>query len=432
MGVTTEAAASNAPPWWESMRYGNPLRVGVKIRRTTVYSTATMVGVKRRFWSNVGFICGNRWNASIEEMLHYKRSTAFWFLLACHTASYASSEARPALRRRRSGMITVMEETAKESWNHHCPSNYDDEAMLGTKRDLQQCTTLTAFPVGREKEEHGLTREDQNTTPVLEMESHEEEETRDVVLYPAGGAFNKLRKKQVFLEQLLSQHWAEYSAAPSHLKKDYVQEHILQRIYDTGRTLKIFQGTSPVNGSYFIPEADVAFERLAQKLRDTKKMSLPLIRDNAAATIAPSRKRSQRRKSKSGNDTAPPTRKPRKVSKKRRVEDVPLTTLASSSSSLISYASHEDVPAPTKLLVPLPRKSPERRASRKSMATTTTNASSSLQELQEIVWSQWEQIDCWRRLCARYKETNEVQRQVIRQQDAMLTNGKTDTPPYKR
>jgi hypothetical protein len=46
----------------------------------------------------------------------------------------------------------------------------------------------------------------------------------------------------------------------------------------------------------------------------------------------------------------------------------------------------------------------------------------SFHELKEVIWSQWEQIDCWRRLCTRYRETNDVQRQVLLHQNTLLSS----------
>jgi hypothetical protein len=283
-------------------------------------------------------------------------------------------------------------------------------------------------------------REDQITTPILDMESNDLDkschEAQDVVLYPAGGAFNKLRKKQLFLEQLLSQHWAEYSATHSHLKKKYVHKHILQPIRKSGRTLKIFQGSSPANGFYWIPNDDVAFDRLAQKLRDTKKSFMVPMQEGD--TPAPKRPQRCRRKAETTNIDAAPPKKRRKVARSKTtsaLKTLPLTTLASSSSSVISYTGREvaaktkphSKKAATSLVVPRPQGAV--RVNRKSTVVASkepTDPSVALQELQEVVWSQWEQIDCWRRLCARYKETNEVQRQVIRQQNAMLAHSKNE------
>jgi hypothetical protein len=65
-------------------------------------------------------------------------------------------------------------------------------------------------------------------------------------------------------------------------------------------------------------------------------------------------------------------------------------------------------------------------------ATTTTTTRSrtedlSLTELKEIIWSQWEQIDCWRRLCRQYRETYNLQRDVILQQDKLLASSSSSS-----
>jgi hypothetical protein len=335
-------------------------------------------------------------------------------------------------------MIFIMEGVANESEmislnrSHNPPKFFDTMVMDRTENGIRRCSI--------EGKLCPIAREDENTTPILEMESHDLVENRpdelDVVLYPAGGAFNKLRKKQVFLEQLLIQHWASYSVTPSHLKKEYVEKHILQPIRKSGRQFKIFQGSTPANGSYWIPNADVAFDRLAQKLRDTKKTSMIQLQGDAT----PRPRRIRRKVPTTPSIVAAPPQKRRKVTRSKKtsaVKGTPLTTLESSSSSVISYTSYGDTVqkkshpkaprAETNLVVPRARGAVS--MNRKSSALTTTVAtdpSTSLKELQEVVWSQWEQIDCWRRLCARYKETNEVQREVIRQQNAMLANGKNE------
>lgn len=93
----------------------------------------------------------------------------------------------------------------------------------------------------------------------------------DVILYPAGGAFNKLRPKQTFLESLLQKNWAGYSTAPAHEKKAFVLDNIFNPIRASGRVLKIFKGKHPSRGRLVEPKEDEAYERLAQKLRDMKK-----------------------------------------------------------------------------------------------------------------------------------------------------------------
>ena len=95
----------------------------------------------------------------------------------------------------------------------------------------------------------------------------------DVILYPAGGAYNKLRKKQQYLESLLKSHWYEYSQTSTNLKKEFVITNLLAPIYHSGRQFKIYNPNYRQTGEaeYTIPNVDIAFERMAQKLRDMKK-----------------------------------------------------------------------------------------------------------------------------------------------------------------
>jgi hypothetical protein len=101
------------------------------------------------------------------------------------------------------------------------------------------------------------------------------EETDDldghVILYPAGGAFNKLRSRQTYLECLIDANWLSYAMSSTQGKRDYIRVNILDRITESGRVLKVFRGKHPENGSLASPSDDEAMERISQKLRDMKK-----------------------------------------------------------------------------------------------------------------------------------------------------------------
>jgi hypothetical protein len=175
-----------------------------------------------------------------------------------------------------------MEDNGNESESitlnrNDCRRNEKDRTKCGNQR----CRN--------ERDSRQTAREDRITTPTLEMESNDlgdcsVHDELDVVLYPAGGCFNKLRKKQVFLEHLLRQHWAGYIGSPPLLKREYVKRHILQSIRDSGRTLKIFRGSSLENGTYLIPQEDAAFKLIGQKFRGITKASLMQVQDNGART----------------------------------------------------------------------------------------------------------------------------------------------------
>jgi hypothetical protein len=94
---------------------------------------------------------------------------------------------------------------------------------------------------------------------------------KQVILYPAGGAFNKLRSRQTYLECLIDANWLSYSMSSPQEKRDYVRENILDRIEKSGRVLKAFRGKHPENGTLISPSDDEAMERISQKLRDMKK-----------------------------------------------------------------------------------------------------------------------------------------------------------------
>lgn len=95
-----------------------------------------------------------------------------------------------------------------------------------------------------------------------------------VILYPAGGAFNKLRPQQRYLEDLLEQHWRAYSLTPPSQKRSFVKEHFIDPMKASGRTFQIFKGRSPDQGRLVTLTEDDSMERLSQKLRDAKKRCL--------------------------------------------------------------------------------------------------------------------------------------------------------------
>jgi hypothetical protein len=95
-----------------------------------------------------------------------------------------------------------------------------------------------------------------------------------VILYPAGGAFNKLRCKQSFLLDLLDATWLGYSNVPLVEKTAYIRDHILDCIKSSGRTLMRFEGKHPESGSFVHLSEYDAIEQIRQKLRDTKKRQL--------------------------------------------------------------------------------------------------------------------------------------------------------------
>jgi hypothetical protein len=92
-----------------------------------------------------------------------------------------------------------------------------------------------------------------------------------VILYPAGGAFNKLRSKQTYLECLIDANWLRYSMSSPQGKREYIRVNILDRIKESGRVLQVFRGKHPENGTLVSPSDDEAMERVSQKLRDMKK-----------------------------------------------------------------------------------------------------------------------------------------------------------------
>jgi len=92
----------------------------------------------------------------------------------------------------------------------------------------------------------------------------EEEQVYPHVLYPGGGDFNKLRKKQKFLNSLIESCVDGYLAAGSH-KRHFVKENILDKI--PGGLFVHHKEKEHI----YQPEEQEAFERVAQKIRDIKK-----------------------------------------------------------------------------------------------------------------------------------------------------------------
>jgi len=101
---------------------------------------------------------------------------------------------------------------------------------------------------------------------VLHDPSEQLEQALEHVLYPGGGNFNKLRKKQVFLNTLLEDSVDGYIQSNS--KRHFVKEEILAKIPGG---LKVH---SKERGHIYEPSDTEAFDRISQKLRDIKKKRL--------------------------------------------------------------------------------------------------------------------------------------------------------------
>lgn len=86
----------------------------------------------------------------------------------------------------------------------------------------------------------------------------------------SGGHFNKLRKKQVFLNQLLDSCVDKYIDARN--KREFVRDEVLIKIPGG---LYVFDKDT---GDLYTPNDLEAFERVAQKLRDIKKFRLNSIK----------------------------------------------------------------------------------------------------------------------------------------------------------
>jgi hypothetical protein len=93
------------------------------------------------------------------------------------------------------------------------------------------------------------------------------------ILYPRGGAFNKLRGEQSYLENLLKEHLSGYVQLKSGAagKKNYVKEHIFDELEKTEHVFMIFYGVSPYNGKLIQPTESEAYKKIMQKLRSMKK-----------------------------------------------------------------------------------------------------------------------------------------------------------------
>lgn len=88
------------------------------------------------------------------------------------------------------------------------------------------------------------------------------------VLYPGGGNFNKLRKKQSYLQSLVENCVAGYLTEGSGGKRKFVKEHILDKIPGG---LHVY---CKETGQIYKPDETDAFSRVSQKLRDVKKYRL--------------------------------------------------------------------------------------------------------------------------------------------------------------
>jgi hypothetical protein len=93
------------------------------------------------------------------------------------------------------------------------------------------------------------------------------------VLYPRGGAFNKLRGEQTLLENLLKDCLHGYCQlkATATEKKNYVKAYILDRLDDCGHAFMIFDGDHPERGKLVQPSESEAYKKIMQKLRSMKK-----------------------------------------------------------------------------------------------------------------------------------------------------------------
>ena len=93
------------------------------------------------------------------------------------------------------------------------------------------------------------------------------------VLYPPGGAFNKLRCRQVFLVDLLKDilhDFCELSRSKS--KQSFVKQRVFDPLKANGYVFMIFVGDHPERGMLVQPNEDKAFEKVVQKLRSMKKV----------------------------------------------------------------------------------------------------------------------------------------------------------------
>lgn len=227
---------------------------------------------------------------------------------------------------------------------------------------------------------------------------------KNVILYPAGGAFNKLRPQQSFLECLLDENWKAYTTAAPHDKKVYVREHILARIHASGRVLKIFKGKHPDRGCLIEPMEDEALDRIAQKLRDTKKRE----KTRSVRAFATSKRNTKPR---------------RKATIAASITPHEVAEGANDAMDIywLNYCETSKPPEDSLLclFVLLFSDSEDAYAEEEE---EEPEEESTVHELKEVIWGQWEQIDSWRRLCASQKETIQELSMVNDHQHQMLVS----------
>ena len=96
------------------------------------------------------------------------------------------------------------------------------------------------------------------------------------VLYPRGGAFNKLRRSQVFLENLLNDVLQDFCMLSSSrlAKVAFVKQRVFDHLKSKGYSFMIFEGDHPERGRLVQPDASEACKVVFQKLRSMKKLLL--------------------------------------------------------------------------------------------------------------------------------------------------------------
>ena len=109
---------------------------------------------------------------------------------------------------------------------------------------------------------------DESTTEGKTINSDTEEQAYPHVLYPGGGDFNKLRKKQAFLDSLVHNCVDGYVTEGPDGKRKFVKEHILDQIPGG---LHIYRKET---GQIYKPDENDAFARVSQRIRDIKKNRL--------------------------------------------------------------------------------------------------------------------------------------------------------------
>ena len=96
-----------------------------------------------------------------------------------------------------------------------------------------------------------------------------------VVLYPPGGAFNKLRRCQVFLGNLLKDILHDFCDLPRFKEKQsFIKHRVLDQLKAKGFVLMIFDGDHPERGKLVQPKECEACTKIIQKLRSMKKVLL--------------------------------------------------------------------------------------------------------------------------------------------------------------